>query len=70
MPKHLNFSSIIDSKAPFTSVVLDDRYAFFAGIVAADFPEGWSGAGLAFVSGAPQQRTATSPLTAAKTPKN
>lgn len=36
MIKHLNFPDIIDSDAPFTSVVLDDRYAFIAGVVAAD----------------------------------
>ena len=28
------------SKAPFSQVVLDDRYAFLSGLVAADFPEG------------------------------
>ena len=28
------------SQAPFSQVVLDDRYAFLAGLVAADFPEG------------------------------
>lgn len=28
------------SDAPFSQVVLDDDYAFFAGLVAADFPEG------------------------------
>ena len=28
------------SQAPFSQVVLDDRYAFFAGLVAADFPAG------------------------------
>lgn len=27
-------------KAPFSPVVMDDRYAFLSGIVAADFPEG------------------------------
>ena len=40
MPQHLNFSHIIDSDAPFCSVVLDDRYAFLAGVVAADFSDG------------------------------
>ena len=29
-----------DSSAPFTQVVIDDKYAHLAGIVAADFPEG------------------------------
>lgn len=28
------------SQAPFSQVLLDDRYAFLAGLVAADFPEG------------------------------
>ena len=28
------------SEAPFSQVVLDDNYAFFAGLVAADFAEG------------------------------
>ena len=36
MVEHLNFPDIIDSDAPFTSVVVDDRYAFIAGVVAAD----------------------------------
>ncbi len=31
-----------ESNAPFTQVVIDDTYAHFAGIVAADFPEGRS----------------------------
>jgi len=29
-----------ESTAPFTQVVIDDRYAHLAGIVSADFPEG------------------------------
>lgn len=28
------------SKAPFSQVAMDDHYAFLAGLVAADFPEG------------------------------
>ena len=40
MPQHLNFPHIIDSDAPFSSLVLDDRYAFLAGVVAADFADG------------------------------
>lgn len=40
MIKHLNFPQIIDSTAPFTSVVIDDRYAFIAGVVAADTQTG------------------------------
>lgn len=33
-------SSVPESQAPFSQVVLDDRYAFLSGLVAADFPEG------------------------------
>ncbi|MEM1199366.1 MAG: RidA family protein [Pseudomonadota bacterium] len=40
MIKHLNFPHIIDSDAPFTSVVMDDCYAFIAGVVAADTVRG------------------------------
>ncbi len=40
MIRHLNFPSIIEHRAPFTSVVMDDRYVFVAGVVAADFPAG------------------------------
>jgi 2-iminobutanoate/2-iminopropanoate deaminase len=29
-----------ESQAPFSQVVLDDRYAFLSGLVAADFPAG------------------------------
>ena len=29
-----------ESQAPFSQVVLDDNYAFLAGLVAADFPQG------------------------------
>ena len=32
--------SMPESTAPFAQVVVDDRYAFLAGIVAADFPAG------------------------------
>ena len=40
MAKHLNFPHIVDSDAPFTSVVMDDHYAFIAGVVAADTVRG------------------------------
>ncbi|MEM7430255.1 MAG: RidA family protein [Pseudomonadota bacterium] len=40
MIRHLSFPNIIEHNAPFTSVVMDDRYAFVAGVVAADFPAG------------------------------
>ena len=33
-------ASIPESTAPFSQVVLDDWYAYFSGLVAADFPEG------------------------------
>ena len=33
-------ASIPKSTAPFSQVVLDDCYAYFSGLVAADFPEG------------------------------
>ena len=32
--------AVPESEAPFCQVVMDDRYAFLAGLVAADFPEG------------------------------
>ncbi len=41
MPRHLNFPDLIDNgTAPFCNVVMDDNYAFLAGLVAADFAEG------------------------------
>ena len=40
MIRHLSFPNIIEHNAPFSSVVMDDRYAFVAGVVAADFPAG------------------------------
>ena len=33
-------AAVPESEAPFCQVVMDDRYAFLAGLVAADFPEG------------------------------
>ena len=38
--RHLSFPNIIEHNAPFSSVVMDDCYAFVAGVVAADFPAG------------------------------
>jgi len=32
--------AVPESAAPFSQVVLDDRYAFLSGLVAADFPAG------------------------------
>lgn len=40
MIRHLQPRSIPRSSAPFSQVVIDDTYAHFAGVVAADFPEG------------------------------
>ena len=40
MIRHLSFPNIIEHNAPFSSVVMDDCYAFVAGVVAADFPAG------------------------------
>ena len=40
MIKHLQPKAVPASSAPFSQVVMDDRYAFLAGLVAADFPEG------------------------------
>lgn len=37
---HLQPAAVPESRAPFSQVVLDDRYAYFAGLVAADFPAG------------------------------
>ena len=40
MIRHLQPKAIPHSPAPFSQVVIDDTYAHFAGVVAADFPEG------------------------------
>ena len=40
MIKRVQPNSIPESNAPFSQIVLDDRYAYFAGLVAADFPHG------------------------------
>ena len=40
MIKRVQPNSIPESNAPFSQLVLDDRYAYFAGLVAADFPHG------------------------------
>jgi 2-iminobutanoate/2-iminopropanoate deaminase len=40
MIRHLQPKAIPHSSAPFSQVVIDDTYAHFAGVVAADFPEG------------------------------
>ena len=40
MIKRVQPNSITDSDAPFRQIVLDDRYAYLAGLVAADFPHG------------------------------
>ena len=39
--ERLNLPDLVETgDAPFCNVVLDDNYAFLAGVVAADFPEG------------------------------
>lgn len=40
MIHHIQPKAVPKSGAPFSQVVLDDIYAHFAGVVAADFPEG------------------------------
>jgi 2-iminobutanoate/2-iminopropanoate deaminase len=40
MIRHTQPKAIPRSSAPFSQVVIDDTYAHFAGVVAADFPEG------------------------------
>ncbi len=42
MPEHKNFPDDIKIGAPFSNMVLDDDYAFLAGLVAADVEEGLS----------------------------
>ena len=38
--RHIQPKAVPESAAPFSQVVIDDLYAHFAGLVAADFPEG------------------------------
>ncbi len=40
MIKRIQPKSVPESEAPFSQIVTDDRYAFFSGLVAADFPAG------------------------------
>ena len=40
MIRHIQPKLVPESAAPFSQVVMDDTYAHFAGLVAADFPEG------------------------------
>ena len=40
MIKRVQPNTVPESDAPFSQIVLDDRYAYFAGLVAADFPHG------------------------------
>ena len=40
MIRRIQPRAIPESDAPFSQIVLDDCYAYFAGLVAADFPEG------------------------------
>lgn len=39
---HIQPKTVPESAAPFSQIVTDDIYAHFAGLVAADFPEGQS----------------------------
>ena len=40
MSKRVQPNAVPESDAPFSQIVLDDRYAYLAGLVAADFPHG------------------------------
>ena len=40
MIKRVLSNTVPESDAPFSQIVLDDRYAYLAGLVAADFPHG------------------------------
>ena len=40
MIQYIKPKAVPDVDSPFSQVVLDDNYAHFAGLVAADFPEG------------------------------
>ncbi len=40
MIRHVQPKAVPESNAPFSQVVIDDCYAHFAGLVAADFPAG------------------------------
>ena len=40
MIRRIQPNAIPESDAPFSQIVLDDCYAYFAGVVAADFPDG------------------------------
>ncbi len=40
MIKRVQPNTVPESDAPFSQIVLDDRYAYLAGLVAADFPHG------------------------------
>ena len=40
MIRRIQPNAIPETDAPFSQIVLDDCYAYFAGLVAADFPEG------------------------------
>ena len=40
MIQRIQPAAVPQSTAPFSQVVLDDRYAYLAGLVAADFPSG------------------------------
>jgi len=40
MIRHMQPNCVPKTEAPFSQIVMDDNYAYLAGLVAADFPEG------------------------------
>jgi 2-iminobutanoate/2-iminopropanoate deaminase len=45
MIRHIQPNCVPESEAPFSQIVMDDNYAYLAGLVAADYPEGQSALG-------------------------
>ena len=42
MIQYIQPNCVPESEAPFSQIVMDDNYAYLAGLVAADYPEGQS----------------------------
>jgi 2-iminobutanoate/2-iminopropanoate deaminase len=42
MIRHIQPNCVPESEAPFSQIVMDDNYAYLAGLVAADYPKGQS----------------------------
>ena len=42
MIRHIQPNCVPESEAPFSQIVMDDNYAYLAGLVAADYPDGQS----------------------------